>query len=700
MRFRNPVVSIRPFVHPTTPILVKKPALTATKNKKPRTQSTSKSTRKKDVAGAPVSDIPSSFSRIDIVRVTPSVDNGAYPIKRSVHEPVDVLAGVICDGHEHLGVELVWGPVGGEEHVTPLKLRYNDEYLGAFTPSTLEPYQYRVRAWIDRYTTWQDMFKRRVDGGSDKAELHTELQDGASLLRDAAAQASGRDRKRLEQAATAFEKGTVKRALDESLLALAQQYDPRQGAVESKPYPVYVDPELARFGAWYEFFPRSAPSSQRHATLDDAASLLPRIKELGFDIVYLPPIHPIGTAFRKGKDNSPTAQPGEPGSPWAIGNTDGGHKAVHQELGGMDAFERFVAKATTYGLKVALDIAFQTSPDHPYVKDHPEWFKHRSDGTIRYAENPPKKYQDVYPFDFEGEEWQSLWEELRSVFQFWMDKGITVFRVDNPHTKPLAFWEWCIGTLRQDHPELIFLAEAFTKPKTMYQLAKIGFNNSYTYFAWRNSKQELTEYATELFQTGAVDFYRPNFWPNTPDILTDYLTHGGRPAHVIRLVLATTLSSVYGIYGPPYEHVYNHQHPKREEYADNEKYEIRAWNWYDDHSLQPLMKRLNQIRKGNRALQFMHNLRFHTIDNPQLIAYSKTAEDHVILCVVNLDPYTHQFGWVDLPLAELGLPGDRGYEVYDMLGGERYSWHGSRNFVALNPHVLPAHVFRIERMAS
>src|SRR5690606_3744507 len=386
-------------------------------------------------------------------------------------------------------------------------------------------------------------------------------------------------------------------------------------------------------------------------------------------IVYLPPIHPIGRTHRKGKDNATMAEPDDPGSPWAIGAKEGGHKSVHPDLGGIKAFDRVVARVDKLGLKVALDIAFQTSPDHPYVKQHPEWFKQRPDGSIRYAENPPKKYQDVYPFNFESPDWKNLWRELKSIFEFWIDHGVRIFRVDNPHTKPFAFWEWCLGELRREYPDTIFLAEAFSRPKIMYHLAKLGFNNSYTYFTWRNTKDELIEYCRELYETDVADFFRPNFWPNTPDILHDYLVHGGRPAHVIRLVLAATLSSAYGIYGPPYEHVDNRQHPEREEYASNEKYEVRAWRWNDPNSLQPLIKRVNRIRRENPALQYMRNIRFHQTDSPHLLAYSKQKDDNLILVVANLDPYHEQQGWVHLELDELGIPADRPFEVHDLLGG-------------------------------
>ncbi|MDX1548017.1 MAG: alpha-1,4-glucan--maltose-1-phosphate maltosyltransferase [Rhodothermales bacterium] len=638
-----------------------------------------------------------------IVSVDPQVDGGQWPVRRSVGETVEVVAGVIIDGHDRLAVELLYRHEGdGDEQVVRMPLRYNDEYVGRFPVEQLGRYTYRVRAWVDRFGTWQDQFRRRVEGGESERELKSELQDGAALLREAARHAPARAARQLRDYADAFEEGAIDDALDAHVVRLARDHDPREGAVESRPFAVEVDPEHARFAAWYEFFPRSAAAEAGvHGTLDDAAARLPRIKELGFDVVYLPPIHPIGEAFRKGKDNAPAAQPGEPGSPWAIGGrlgdgTLGGHKSVHPELGGLDAFDRFVAKADELGLKVALDVAFQTSPDHPYVQDHPAWFRQRPDGTIRYAENPPKKYQDVYPFDFEGDDWEALWEELKSVFDFWIDHGVRVFRVDNPHTKPFAFWEWCLAALRRDHPDLIFLAEAFSRPKIMYTLAKLGFNNSYTYFAWRNTRHELEEYLAEL--SGEVgEFFRPNFWPNTPDILTEYLAHGGRPAHVIRFILAATLSSVYGVYGPPYEHVYNTQHPKREEYADNEKYEIRTWNWNDPDSLQPLMKRVNKIRRENPALQFWRNVTFHRCDNPNVLAYSKAHGDNLILCTVSVNPFQAEAGWVHLPLEDWGLAAGEPFEVEDLLRGEFYLWHGAANFVHLDPGVMPAHLFRIRR---
>ena len=683
----------------------------------------------------PPSPEPEAWTRVALATLSPRVDNGRFPVARTQGERVEVVAGVVVDGHEKVAAVLEWAydghanAEGGEVQSVRMPLRYNDEYVADFACDELGTYRYRVRAWLDTFGTWQDQFRRRVEGGAGRPELESELLDGATLL-DARNRAGA-----LDATIERFRGGEVEAALEDEVLRLAAEHDPAVGAVESDWLGVRVDPEWARFAAWYEFFPRSAadpgPDGEPvHGTLDDAAKRLPVIAERGFDVVYLPPISPIGETFRKGKDNAPEAQPGEVGSPWAVGGADGGHKSVLPELGGMEAFRRFVKKADELDLKVALDIAFQTSPDHPYVKEHPEWFRHRPDGTIRYAENPPKKYQDIYPIDFESEDWQALWAELRSVFEFWIGEGVRVFRVDNPHTKPLAFWEWCLGTLRHEHPDLVFLAEAFTKPKTMYGLAKRGFNNSYTYFTWRTTKEELVEYGEELFHTDAAEVYRPNFWPNTPDILTDELRDHGRPAHAARFVLAATLSSAYGIYGPPYEHVDHRQHPDREEYLDNEKYEVRAWNWDDPTSLQPLMKRVNRIRRENPALQHMRNVRFHETDNEHLIAYSKhvpfqvedrggpdaggaasggagaggdgaatpPSDSNLILTVVNLDYRNAQAGWVTLDLEALGLPADRPFRVRDLLGGTSFTWQGASNFVELRPHEMPAHVFRVETM--
>jgi starch synthase (maltosyl-transferring) len=647
--------------------------------------------------------MPKSWSRVVITSVEPTVDGGRWPIKRAVGERVEVTAGVIVDSHEALAVELVHRHADDEaEHVTRMPAAGNDEYVGAFDVPDVGRYLYRIRAWVNRFATWQDQFRRRVEGGESQAEIESELRAGAALLRDAAEQAPDDDRDLLTAHIDAFENGNEQAALGDEIAELVRRHAPHTQQTTSATFEVVVDPELARSAAWYEFFPRSAGDTPgEHATLDEAADRLPRIKEMGFDIVYLPPIHPIGETNRKGKDNAPEAEPGDPGSPWAIGGpledgSKGGHKSVHPDLGGIEAFDRFVDRAHDLGLEVALDIAFQTSPDHPYIEEHPEWFYHRPDGTIRYAENPPKKYQDVHPINFETEDWPALWSELKSVFEHWIDHGVTIFRVDNPHTKPFAFWQWCLRELRKDTPELIVLSEAFTKPKTMYSLAKLGFNNSYTYFTWRNSKDELVEYGRELFHTDVAEHFRPNFWPNTPDILHEDLVHGGRPAHKIRFVIAATMSSTYGVYGPPFEHVFNEQHPDREEYAKNEKYEIRSWDWNDPTSLQPFMARVNRIRNENPALQQMRTIQFHETQNPEIIAYSKAAGTNLVVTVVSLDAHHPQEGRLFLPSDAVGLAGDTAFPVHDLLQDARYTWRGDHHYVRLTPDA-PAHIFRIKR---
>jgi starch synthase (maltosyl-transferring) len=461
--------------------------------------------------------------------------------------------------------------------------------------------------------------------------------------------------------------------------------------LESNVLEVLVDPVRARFSTWYEMFPRSARGDGRHATFKDCVALLPYVQEMGFDVLYFPPIHPIGTTARKGKNNAVSAQPGEVGSPWAIGGKEGGHKAILRELGTFDDFHALVKEANRRGIEVALDIAFQCSPDHPYVREHPDWFRKRPDGGIQYAENPPKKYQDIFPFDFESKDWKNLWAELKSVFEFWAGHGVKIFRVDNPHTKAFDFWEWCIGELKKKHPELIFLSEAFTRPRIMHKLAKLGFTQSYTYFTWRNTKEELADYFTELAQHPSREYFRPNVWPNTPDILHEALQHGGRPAFIVRVVLAATLAANYGLYGPAYE-LLEHlpREPGSEEYLNSEKYEIRRWDRGRADSLRELIARLNRIRHENAALQGDWSLRFHPTDNHQLLAYSKREGANVVLTVVNLDFHHAQSGFVDVDI-------EGSFEVLDLLSGGRYRWSRGRNFVELNPHTLPAHVFRVVR---
>jgi starch synthase (maltosyl-transferring) len=469
---------------------------------------------------------------------------------------------------------------------------------------------------------------------------------------------------------------------------------------ESRELTVIVDRPRASFSAWYEMFPRSASGSDRHGTLKDVEKQLPYVASMGFDVLYLPPIHPIGQSHRKGPNNAEVAGTGDPGSPWGIGSQEGGHKSIHPQLGTMEDFESLLKAAESQGIELAMDIAFQCSPDHPYVREHPEWFRKRPDGSIQYAENPPKKYQDIFPIDFETDAWQSLWEELKSVFLFWIDKGVRIFRVDNPHTKPFPFWEWVIGEIRRDYPETIFLAEAFTRPKVMYRLAKAGFTQSYTYFAWRDTKWELTKYFTELTQSTVREFFRPNLWPNTPDILPESLQVGGRPAFMTRLVLAATLAGNYGVYGPPFEHGWSA--PREygsEEYLNSEKYQLQKHDLERPDSLKDFIARVNTIRRDSPAIAHRGVLKFHQAENEQIICFSRTAPDQsdIVLVIVNLDHHYRQSAWIELPISEMDLPTDRPYQMHDLLTDARYLWHGNRNYVELDPASSPAHIFRIRR---
>jgi starch synthase (maltosyl-transferring) len=494
-------------------------------------------------------------------------------------------------------------------------------------------------------------------------------------------------------------------ALSEDVSRLMSLYGDRSFAAEyGKELSVVVDRQRARFSTWYEMFPRSCSTEPgRHGTFKDCEARLPYIASIGFDVLYLPPIHPIGLSQRKGQNNSPIALPADPGSPWGIGAPEGGHKGVHPQLGTLEDFRDLLTKAGEYGIEVALDLAFHCSPDHPYAAEHPEWFRHRPDGTVQYAENPPKRYEDIYPFDFGCDSWPALWEELKGVFLFWIEQGVRIFRVDNPHTKSFAFWEWVIGEVKRSYPDVIFLAEAFTRPNLMYRLAKLGFTQSYTYFTWRNAKWELTQYFTELAESGVREFFRPNLWPNTPDILTEYLQTGGHLAFMVRLALAATLGASYGIYGPAFELAENRpQEPGSEEYLDSEKYQIRQWDLERPDSLRGFIARVNQIRQSNPCLQSDWSLRFHPVDNDQIICYSKRTADgsNVVLVFVNLDPHNTHSGWVELALQELGLDPEESYQVHDLLSDARYTWQGSKNYVELNPQMAPAHIFAVRHRTS
>jgi starch synthase (maltosyl-transferring) len=534
-------------------------------------------------------------------------------------------------------------------------------------------------------------------------EVALDLLAGAELIEGAAERATGKDRQSLKSFADIFASdptAAVAAALDAELAALMKEYAERRWATTyDKELRVNVERDRARFSTWYEVFPRScAPTPGKHGTLRDCAERLPYVAAMGFDVLYLPPIHPIGRSFRKGKNNTLVTEAADVGSPWAIGAQEGGHKSIHPQLGSLEDLKQLMIKAREFDIEIALDIAFQCTPDHPYVKEHPEWFRKRADGSIQYAENPPKKYQDIYPLDFESVGWEELWNELKSVVLFWCEQGVRIFRVDNPHTKPFPFWEWLIGEAKKQHPDALFLAEAFTRPKVMYRLAKLGFSQSYTYFTWRNTKWELTEYFTELTRTDAADFFRPNLWPNTPDILNEYLQFGGRPAFMARLILAATLGASYGVYGPAFELCENiAREPGSEEYLNSEKYEIKYWDLDRPGSLKELIASVNRIRRENRALQSDRSLRFYPVDNPDIIAFSKSTEDrnNVILTAVNLDPHHTQSGWVELPLEELGLDPQQSFQVHELLTNARYLWHGPRNYIELNPSSVPGQIFRV-----
>jgi starch synthase (maltosyl-transferring) len=644
------------------------------------------------------------LARVVISGVSPEIDCGKYPIKRVVGEQVVVEADIFADGHEELSAVLLHRRQGGADwQVEPMRPLGNDRWRGTFTVTEEGVYEYTLRGWVNPFASWRRDLQKRLQAGQDVA---VEMLIGAHHLEEAARRAVGPEAERL-RAATAHLQGRaaleekVPAALDEELAQLVQRQPGEQATTYAKILSVVVDRERARFSTWYELFPRStAAEPGRHGTFRDVEARLPYVAGMGFDVLYLPPIHPIGRTFRKGKNNVLPAGPDDPGSPWAIGGPEGGHTAIHPQLGDLEDFRHLLAAAKNHGLEVALDLALQCSPDHPWVKEHPQWFRHRPDGTIQYAENPPKKYQDVYPLDFETKDWRNLWEAIKAVVLFWVHQGVRFFRVDNPHTKPFVFWAWLIAEVKKQCPDVLFLSEAFTRPKVRYTLAKLGFTQSYTYFAWRNTKEELTQYLTELTQTEVREYFRPNFWPNTPDILTEYLQHGGRPAFMARLVLAATLSASYGIYGPAFELcVHQPREPGSEEYLHSEKYEIRHWDLNAPWSLRAFISRVNHIRRDNPALQSNDHLEFHHADNPQIICYSKRTTDgsNVILTVVNLDPHHTQSAWVMLPLRHFGLDEHQPYQVHDLLGDARYLWQGPRNYVELNPHMVPAHIFRIRR---
>jgi starch synthase (maltosyl-transferring) len=639
-------------------------------------------------------------SRVVILAVRPEVDGGRYPAKCVMGDVVAVEADLVADGHDIVRAALLHRPPGETAwQEVELVAAGNDVWRASFVAQRLGRHHFTVTAWIDAFASWRRGLERKVAAGND---VTVELLEGAILVDEAAARSSDQ----ILRAQAAMLRGDrpiaerIAAAVAPELAALMAAVPDRSAAARYRQeLEMHVERPLAATSAWYELFPRSTGVNGAHGTFRTAAKQLDYVAELGFDIVYLPPIHPIGVAYRKGPDNAPTAGPGDVGSPWAIGGAAGGHTAVHPELGTLADFEYFVGEARTRNLEVALDIAFQCSPDHPWVKEHPQWFKARPDGSIQYAENPPKKYQDVYPFDFETTDWRAMWIALRDVFLFWAERGVRVFRVDNPHTKALPFWEWCLREVSTRFPDSIFLSEAFTRPKLMYALTKGGFSQSYTYFTWRTTKPDIEAYCKEISQAPVADYFRPNFWPTTPDIFPEHLVHGGRAAFIARVIMAGTLSSSYGIYGPTYELMEHEQRPGVEELAKSEKYQLRAWNLDHPDSLRPVIARLNGIRRTHPALHDMRSLRFHKSDNDLLLAYSKRRGDSVVLVVVNLDPYHTHRGWLELDLEALGVETDRSFQVHDLLSGARFTWYGPRNFVELAPDQMPAHIFEVRRFA-
>jgi starch synthase (maltosyl-transferring) len=640
-------------------------------------------------------------SRAIIEGVTPEIDNGKYYIKRTVGETVNVEADIFGDGHDVVAASLLyrhekskkWSEVRFQELV-------NDRWAASFTVEKQGTYHYKLEAWIDYALNWQHNIERKADDGQ---YVNVELLDGIQYLEYLKSKMPKSSTKKLDEWIAMFQdQGQYDRALtialSKELHELFVQHPSKDFSVTyDNNLRVYVDRERARFSTWYEFFPRSASSEPgKHGTFKDCERLIPRVAEMGFDVLYFPPIHPIGEVNRKGKNNSTVAQEGDVGSPWGIGSKHGGHKDIHPELGTLEDFKALIKTAKSQGVEIAMDFALQCAPDHPYVKSHPQWFKWRPDGSVQYAENPPKKYQDILPIYFETEDWKNLWKELVSIAKYWVDQGVEIFRVDNPHTKPFRFWEHLIAEVKKHNPNVLFLSEAFTRPRIMHELAKVGFTQSYSYFTWRNFKHELIEYMVEISQGRGNEYFRPNFWPNTPDINPYPLQGGNETLHMVRFFLAATLSSNYGMYGPVYEYMVHAAVPGKEEYLDSEKYEVKHWDWGKKTKMTHLITAVNRIRKEHPALQFTNNIHICDVENDKLLTFYKETEDKSsqILCAVNLDPYSRHAGWVKTPLEKIGVHEGQSFIVKDLLTGNSYTWAQEYNYVELYPG-FPFHLFQI-----
>jgi starch synthase (maltosyl-transferring) len=642
-----------------------------------------------------------------ISNIWPSIEGGRYAVKRIAGDPMTVWADVFRDGHGKLRAVLKWrkrGVTAWEE--VPMTHTGNDRWRGEFTLMELGEWEYTVEGWQDEFQTWHHEFQRKAEALKAGETLQTESIEGSILLEESArlaeqagytadAEVMRRTSRAIYDAAPSL---VLEMAGDLALQDLAARWANRSLSTTALPiYRVIVERERAGFSSWYEFFPRSAEGrADHHSTFRDCLPRIRYARDMGFHVIYFPPIHPIGVSHRKGKDNALSCEPGDVGSPWAIGSLEGGHYTVHPDLGTMADFEWLVREANELGMEIALDFAINCSPDHPYVRDHPDWFFQRPDGTIKYAENPPKKYQDIYPLNFHCKDWRALWQEMVRIVLFWAERGVKIFRVDNPHTKPVAFWEYLMSEVRSQHPDVIFLAEAFTRPRMMEMLGKIGFSQSYTYFTWRTHRQEIMEYVNELAHSDLREYFRGNFWPNTPDILAHPLVDGGPSIFKIRAALAATLMPNWGIYSG-FEFCENDQHPDREEYRNNEKYQLKERDWRRP-GIRDFLTKLNRIRNSHAEFRQVSNIHFLHVDNDRLIAFVRTSLNRQsdLLVIINLDPTHSQAGTVNLP--HESLPGQRDvpYQVRDLLNGEVYTWHGASNYVSLDPETKPVHVFRIE----
>ncbi len=643
--------------------------------------------------------------RVIIENIKPQVSCGTFPVKRTINELVKVEADIFTDGHTIIDAVLLYRKKGTKSwQEVPMLSMANDHWKSSFTPKQTGTYEYTIQAWANHFKTWQEDIKKKAEAGQD---ISVDLMSCVDMINKYIIKED--DHNALAEEMISLLQNTKKQ--DEALkLALSEKvsenfeknYSRQHATTYLQPLILETERKKALFSTWYELFPRSAAidPGKKHGDFNDVIERLPAIAGMGFDVLYLPPIHPIGISHRKGRNNAVKAGPNDPGSPWAIGGKEGGHKAIHPQLGTLEDFKKLVKEAARYDIEIALDFAIQCSPDHPYIKEHPEWFTWRPDGTIQYAENPPKKYEDVVPINFETEDWKNLWKELKSILEYWISAGVKIFRVDNPHTKTFAFWQWVIKTLRQKHPDLIFLAEAFTRPQVMEWLAKIGFTQSYTYFTWRNHPDDMRQYLEELTKTGRREYYRPNFWPNTPDILHDDLVHGGEPAFIARLILAGTLSASYGIYGPAYEFGLNEQFPGKEEYIHNEKYEVKHWDFNEMTKIKDTIIKLNNIRKNNPALQTTWNLHFAESQNDRILCYVKydDALNNILVIAVNMDYHNTQSTLVRIPFEQIRIMPGSAINIKDLLLNKTYTWHEEWNYVELDPFNMPAHIFKIERI--